>query len=66
LVLVANQCRPISLEHFMYSLISVWTIKRGRERAAVSALKRLAREVQKHEKKTLTYLVHEPAPGRFL
>jgi quinol monooxygenase YgiN len=44
----------------MYSLISIWTIKRGRERAAVSALKRLAREVQKHEKKTLTYLVHVP------
>jgi quinol monooxygenase YgiN len=44
----------------MYSLISVWTIKRGKERAAVSALKRLAKEVQKKEKKTLTYLVHVP------
>jgi quinol monooxygenase YgiN len=44
----------------MYSLISIWTIKRGKERAAVAALKRLAKEVQKHEKKTLTYLVHVP------
>lgn len=44
----------------MYSLISIWTIKRGKERTAVAALKRLAKEVQKHEKKTLTYLVHVP------
>jgi uncharacterized protein len=44
----------------MFSLISIWTIKRGKERAAVAALQRLAKEVQKHEKKTLTYLVHVP------
>jgi len=37
----------------MYSLISIWTTKRGKERAAVTALKRLANEVEKHDTASL-------------
>ena len=44
----------------MYSLIATWTIKQGNEKAAVTALKRLAKQVQKHEEDTLIYLIHTP------
>jgi len=44
----------------MYSLTSTWTIQRGKERAAIAALKRLARHVEQKEAGTLIYLVHVP------
>lgn len=42
----------------MYSLIARWIIKPGSETAAKTALKKLAKDVQKNEPNTLLYLVH--------
>lgn len=42
----------------MYSLIARWIIKPGCETAAKTALKKLAKNVQKNEPNTLLYLVH--------
>ena len=44
----------------MYSLTSTWTLKRGKEKPAITALKRLAQQVKQHEEGTLIYLVHVP------
>lgn len=44
----------------MYSLVAKWTMKQGKEKTAIAALKRLARQVQKTEEGTLVYLVHTP------
>lgn len=44
----------------MYSLTSTWTIKQGKDKAATTALRRLAQKVHKHEADTLIYLVHVP------
>lgn len=44
----------------MYSLVAKWTIQQGKEAAALSALRDLARQVQAHEPDTLIYLVHVP------
>ena len=44
----------------MYSLTSIWTIQRGKEKAAVAALRRLAQQVEQNETGTLIYLVHVP------
>jgi quinol monooxygenase YgiN len=44
----------------MFTLTSTWTIKRGKERPAIAALKRLARQVEQGEEGTLLYLVHVP------
>ncbi len=44
----------------MYSLVAKWTIKQGKEEAALTALSDLARQVQAHEADTLIYLVHVP------
>lgn len=44
----------------MYSLTSTWTLKRGKEKPAITALRRLAQQVKKHEQGTLIYLVHVP------
>ena len=44
----------------MYPLIAKWTILPGKEKKAVSALKKLAKDVEKNEKGTLLYMVHLP------
>ena len=44
----------------MFPLISVWTLRQGQEKAGIAALKRLAAQVEAHEKDTLAYLVHVP------
>jgi quinol monooxygenase YgiN len=44
----------------MYSLTSTWTLKRCKEKPAITALRRLAQQVKKHEEGTLIYLVHVP------
>jgi quinol monooxygenase YgiN len=44
----------------MFPLISVWTIRSGQEKAAIAALKRLAKQVKAQEKDTIAYLVHVP------
>lgn len=44
----------------MYSLIGRWTIKPGSEGAARTALRKLAKDVQKNEPHTLLYLVFTP------
>lgn len=44
----------------MFTLTSTWTIKQGKERPAIAALKRLAQQVQQGEEDTLIYLVHVP------
>lgn len=44
----------------MYSLTSTWTLKQGKEKAGVAALKRLAERVRREEADTLAYLVHMP------
>ncbi len=44
----------------MYSLVAKWTIKQGKEKAAIRALTRLARQVQQREEGTLIYLIHLP------
>lgn len=44
----------------MYPLIAKWTILPGNEKKVIAALKKLAKEVQKHEQGTLLYMVHTP------
>jgi quinol monooxygenase YgiN len=44
----------------MFTLTSTWTIAKGKEKPAVAALKRLAKQVQEGEADTLIYLVHVP------
>jgi quinol monooxygenase YgiN len=44
----------------MFALTSVWTIREGKEQAAVKALQSLARQAQQHEPGILLYLVHVP------
>jgi uncharacterized protein len=44
----------------MYYLTAHWIIKPGCEAAAKAALKKLARDVKKHEPNTLLYLIHTP------
>ena len=44
----------------MFTLTSTWTIKRGKERPALAALRHLARRVEQDEEGTLIYLVHVP------
>jgi quinol monooxygenase YgiN len=52
-------CPRKNLEETMFTLIAKWTIKQGQERAAIAALKRLAKQVEQEED-TLIYLVHVP------
>jgi quinol monooxygenase YgiN len=44
----------------MYSLTAIWTIQQGKEKAALTALKHLAQQVEQNESGTLLYLVHVP------
>jgi quinol monooxygenase YgiN len=44
----------------MYSLIATWTILPGKEQQAVTALQRLAGQVQQTEPDTWGYTVHTP------
>lgn len=44
----------------MFPLISVWTISEGNEKAAIAALKRVAKQVEQQQEGTLAYLVHVP------
>lgn len=44
----------------MYPLIAKWTILPGNEKKAVTALKKLAQDVQENEPGTLLYMVHTP------
>jgi quinol monooxygenase YgiN len=44
----------------MFSLTSVWTIREGKEKAAVKALQDLAKQGQQSEPGILLYLVHVP------
>ncbi len=44
----------------MYTLTGRWIIKPGSEAAAKTALKKLAKDVQKNEPRTLLYLVFTP------
>jgi len=44
----------------MYSLTSTWTIQKGKEKAAIAALRHLALQVEQNEAGTLIYLVHVP------
>lgn len=44
----------------MISLYSTWWVKPGKEQALQPALIKLAKDVKKHEKGTLMYLVHSP------
>lgn len=44
----------------MFPLISVWTLSKGNEEAAIVALKRLAKQVEQQQAGTLAYLVHVP------
>lgn len=44
----------------MISLYSNWWIKPGKEEETVPVLKKLAKQVRKHEPDTLMYLVHFP------
>jgi quinol monooxygenase YgiN len=44
----------------MYSLIATWTILPGKEQQAVTALRRLAGQVQQTEPDTWGYTVHTP------
>jgi quinol monooxygenase YgiN len=55
-----NSVHTPQLEGNMYSLLAKWTLKHGKEKPAITALKRLAQEVQQHEEETLIYLVHLP------
>ena len=44
----------------MYPLIAKWTILPGNEKKVITALKKLALDVQKNEPGTLLYMVHTP------
>ena len=44
----------------MISLYSTWWVKPGKEQILQPALGNLARDVERHEKGTLMYLVHAP------
>jgi quinol monooxygenase YgiN len=44
----------------LYSLTTTWTLKPGKEKPAVAAIKRLAEQVKQHEAGTLIYLAHVP------
>lgn len=44
----------------MYSLTSTWTIQKGKERPAITAIRRLAERVEQQESGTLIYLAHVP------
>ena len=44
----------------MYSLTSIWTIQKGKEKSAIAALRRLAQQVEQKEAGTVIYLVHVP------
>ena len=44
----------------MYSLTTTWTLKPGKEKLAIAAIRRLAQQVKQHEAGTLIYLAHVP------